>query len=134
MGSDLLIPFLVIHRHTIDRAVWEEGWRNSADFVSRQNDSPYVTQDIFDNYIQTVLSRGSLVLFGGFKQKKGIVVLKRPRGSRAYQITKIVHALKLAVVSSNNRAAFRWADIVANLHIVTPVAWVQEGKLLEQIE
>jgi hypothetical protein len=74
------------------------------------------------------------VSFGVCKLKKGTVVLKLPRGSQAYQITKIAHSLELVTVSRNNPAAFRRADLVANLQVVPPVAWDQEGQLLEQIE
>jgi hypothetical protein len=50
----VLTPLLVIHRCTIDDAVWEEGWRDGADLVLRQNDTRYVTQDIFDDDIENV--------------------------------------------------------------------------------
>jgi hypothetical protein len=35
MAGDVLTPLLIIHRRTIDDAVWEDGWRNGEDFVLR---------------------------------------------------------------------------------------------------
>jgi hypothetical protein len=49
MGGDVLTSLLVIHPRTIDHMVWKEGWCNGGDFGLRQNDSSYITQDIFDN-------------------------------------------------------------------------------------
>jgi hypothetical protein len=51
MAGDALMPLLVIHRKTIDDAVWEEGWRNGQDFLIRSNDTSYVTRDIFKEYL-----------------------------------------------------------------------------------
>jgi hypothetical protein len=58
----------------------------------------------------------------GVLKQKGTIVLKQTRGSRVHQITKIVHGLELVTVSTNNRAAFRRAGLVANLQVVPPVA------------
>jgi hypothetical protein len=74
------------------------------------------------------------VSFAVFKQKKGTAALELPRKSQAYQITKIVYALKLAAVSRNNRAAFGRAGLVAYWQIARLVAWLQEGELVGQIE
>jgi hypothetical protein len=73
------------------------------------------------------------VSFGVFKQKKGTVVLELPRRLQAYQITKVIHALELTMISGNHRT-FRRAGLVANLQVLPPVAWVLEGELLAQIE
>jgi hypothetical protein len=59
-----------------------------------------------------------LVSFGIFKRKKGKVVLELPRRSRRYQTAKVVRTLELAMVSRNNRAAFRRASLVVNLYVV----------------
>jgi hypothetical protein len=55
MAGDVLMPLLVIHRKTIDDAVWEEGWRDGQDFLIRSNDSSYVTHEIFKEYLTRVV-------------------------------------------------------------------------------
>jgi hypothetical protein len=55
MAGDALMPLLVIHRRTIDDAVWEEGWRDGQDFMIRSNSSSYVTREIFKEYLTQVL-------------------------------------------------------------------------------
>jgi hypothetical protein len=57
MAGDTLMPLLVIHRKTIDDAVWEEGWRDGQDFLIRSNDTSYVTRDIFKEYLSSVFLR-----------------------------------------------------------------------------
>jgi hypothetical protein len=54
MAGDTLMPLLIIHRKTVDQAVWEEGWRNGQDFLLRCNDTSYVTRDIFKDYLTEV--------------------------------------------------------------------------------
>jgi hypothetical protein len=39
----------------VDEAVWEEGWRDGQDFLLRSNQTPYVTREIFREYLTTVL-------------------------------------------------------------------------------
>jgi hypothetical protein len=51
MAGDVLAPLLVIHRGIIERAICDG---DDEDFVLRQNDSLYMTQEIFDDYTQTV--------------------------------------------------------------------------------
>jgi hypothetical protein len=55
MASDALMPLLVIHRRTIDAAVWEEGWRDGQDFMIRSNDTSYVTRPIFTEYVTSMI-------------------------------------------------------------------------------
>ena len=57
MAGDTLMPLLVIHRKTIDQAVWEEGWKDGQDFLIRSNDTSYVTRDIFKEYLTIVFLR-----------------------------------------------------------------------------
>jgi hypothetical protein len=57
MAGDTLMPLLVIHRKTIDDAVWEEGWRDGQDFLLRSNDTSYVTRDIFKEYLSSAFLR-----------------------------------------------------------------------------
>jgi hypothetical protein len=57
MAGNTLMPLLVIHRKTIDAAVWEEGWRDGQDFLVRSNDTSYVTRDIFKEYLTIVFLR-----------------------------------------------------------------------------
>jgi hypothetical protein len=35
MAGDVLMPLRVIHRKTVDDAVWEDGWRDWQDFLTR---------------------------------------------------------------------------------------------------
>jgi hypothetical protein len=55
MAGDVLMPFLLIHRRTIDAAVWEEGWWNGQDFMIRSSDTSYVTRPIFTEYVTSVI-------------------------------------------------------------------------------
>jgi hypothetical protein len=55
MTGDVLMPLLVIHRKTVDDAVWEDGWRDGHDFLIRSNDTSYVTRPIFEEYIREVV-------------------------------------------------------------------------------
>jgi transposase len=76
MAGDVVVPLLVIHRKTIDDAVWEEGWRDGQDFLIRSNDSSYVTRTIFKEYLTQVVvpyyvtTRQSL----NFKQFPGVLL------------------------------------------------------------
>jgi hypothetical protein len=54
MAGDTLTPLLVIHRKTIDEEVWAEGWRDGEDVMLRSNDTSYVAQAIFDEYIEKI--------------------------------------------------------------------------------
>jgi hypothetical protein len=54
MGGDALILLLVIHRKTIDAAVWEKGWRDGQDFMIRSNNMSYVARPIFTKYVTGV--------------------------------------------------------------------------------
>jgi hypothetical protein len=64
MAGDVLMPLLVIHRKTIDDAVWEEGWRDGQDFLLRSNDTSYVTRPIFKDYLTAVI----IPYFAGTRQ------------------------------------------------------------------
>jgi hypothetical protein len=55
IAGDALMPLLVIHRRTIDDAVWEDGWRDGQDFMIRSNSSSYVTREIIREYLTQVL-------------------------------------------------------------------------------
>jgi hypothetical protein len=55
MAGDALMPLLVIHRRTIDAAVWEEGWQDGQDFMIRSSDTSYVTRPIFTEYVTSVI-------------------------------------------------------------------------------
>jgi hypothetical protein len=37
MAGDILMPLLIVHRKTIDDAVWDEGWRDWRNFLIRSN-------------------------------------------------------------------------------------------------
>jgi hypothetical protein len=52
MAGNVLMPLLVIHRKTVDDAVWEDGWRDGQDFLIRSNDTSYVTHQIFEEYLR----------------------------------------------------------------------------------
>jgi hypothetical protein len=54
MAGDGLMPLLVIHRRTIDAAVWEKGWQDGQDFMIHSNDTSYVTCPIFTEYVTSV--------------------------------------------------------------------------------
>jgi hypothetical protein len=55
MAGDALMPLLVMHRRTIDAAVWEEGWQDGQDFMIRSNDTSDVTRPIFTEYVTSVI-------------------------------------------------------------------------------
>jgi hypothetical protein len=55
MAGDALMPLLVIHRRTIDSAVWEEGWLDGQNFMIRSSDTPYVTRPIFTEYVTSAI-------------------------------------------------------------------------------
>jgi hypothetical protein len=55
MAGDALTLLLVMHRRTIDVAVWEEGWRDGQDFMIRSNDTSYVTCPILTEYVTSVI-------------------------------------------------------------------------------
>jgi hypothetical protein len=52
MADGVLTSLLVIHGKTVDDAVWEDGWRDWQDFLSRSNDSSYVTRPIFKECVK----------------------------------------------------------------------------------
>jgi hypothetical protein len=58
------MSLLVIHRRTIDAAVWEEGWRDEQDFMIRSNDTSYVTRPIFTEYVTS----GILPVFAAIRE------------------------------------------------------------------
>jgi hypothetical protein len=55
MAGDALMPLLVMHRRTIDAAVWEERWRDGQNFMIRSNDTSYVTRPIFTEHVTSVI-------------------------------------------------------------------------------
>jgi hypothetical protein len=55
MAGDIPMPLPVIHRKSIDCAIWEEGWREGQDFFIRSNDTSHVTRDIFNEYSTKVI-------------------------------------------------------------------------------
>jgi hypothetical protein len=55
IAGDKLMPLLVIHRKTIDAAVWEEGWRDGQDFIIHSNDTSSVARPTFTEYLTSVI-------------------------------------------------------------------------------
>jgi hypothetical protein len=74
-----------------------------------------------------------LVAFGVFNREHGDLMVKLPRGSQVWQVTKLMKALERATDSSTNRAAFRRARSVLNPAVFPPVAMVRDGDLMTRI-
>jgi hypothetical protein len=60
-------------------------------------------------------------------------MVKLPKDSQVWQITKLMKALERATDSSTNRAAFRKAGLVLNPEVFPPVAMVRDGYLMTRI-
>jgi hypothetical protein len=61
MAGDMLMPLLVIHRKTVDDAVWEDGWLDGQDFLIRSNDTSYLTPQLSKNISEMLCSNISIL-------------------------------------------------------------------------
>jgi hypothetical protein len=111
------------------------------------NCSPYIAEDVmamltrenirlitFPPHISHLFQPLDLLTFAVFKLEKREIHVTHPEGSQAWQMAKLIKALKHATYSSDNRAAFKRIGRRINPRVFLRVASVESRQLIEIID